>query len=61
MTDNFVLKQTKEITMTSDRTVSVFTESLEKVDIFGNRQLCGYRQTKRVEHHNELSDIRRAA
>ena len=61
MENDFVLKQTKEITMTSDRTVSVFTESLEKVDAVGNRQMCGYHRVRKVKRHNAQREERRAA
>ena len=49
MEKDFVFTQTKEITMTSDKTVTVITEKLETIDAFGRKTLCGYANSKRVK------------
>lgn len=61
MDKDFVFTQTKETTMTTDKTVTVVTERLEKVNIFGRRKLCGYTQSKTVDFHNNENDLRGVA
>lgn len=55
MDKELVFTQTKETTMTPDKTVTVITERLETVDIFGKRTLCGYSHSKSVDFHNNDS------
>lgn len=61
MDKDFVFTQTKETTMTADKTVTVITESLEKVNWFGRRKLYGYKQSKTVEYHADTYESRRIA
>lgn len=61
MKDEFVLTQTKETTMTADKTVTVITEKLETIDIYGKRHLRGYCQSKAVDYHNRKTDLRGVA
>ena len=61
MKNDFVFTQTKEVTMTPENTVVILTEKLETVDVLGEKQLCGYTQTKKVDYHDVLPGERRAA
>lgn len=61
MKDDFVFTQTKEIVMTSEKTVTIITKKLEKDDGTGQKKLVGNMQTKRVEFHNCEFDVGRAA
>lgn len=61
MDKDFVFTQTKETTMTADKTVTVVTERLERVNIFGHRKLCGYAQSKTVDFHDNTFESRRIA
>ena len=61
MDKELVFTQTKETTMTPDKTVTVITERLETVDIFGKRTLCGYSHSKSVDFHNNDFASGRAA
>ena len=58
---DFIFTQTKETTMTSDKTVTVVTQRLEKVNVFGGRKLYGYTQSKIVDFHSNAYESRRAA
>lgn len=53
MDKDFVFTQTKEITMTSSKTITVITKTLEMVDEFGKRKLCGYTHSKKVDLHQD--------
>ena len=61
MEKDFIFTQVKETTMTAEKTVTVVTERLEKVNIFGRRKLCGYKQSKTVEYHTDTYESRRIA
>lgn len=61
MDKDFIFTQTKETTMTTEKTVTVVTERLEKVNIFGRRKLCGYTQSKTVDFHGDTCESRRIA
>ena len=47
--------------LTAEKTVTVVTERLEKVNIYGSRKLCGYTQSKTVDFHNHENDLRGVA
>lgn len=61
MDKDFIFTQTKETTMTADKTVTVVTGRLEKVNRFGRRKLYGYTQSKTVEYHTDTYESRRIA
>ncbi len=61
MDKDFVFTQTKETIMTAEKTVTVVTERLERVNMFGRRKLYGYTQSKIVDFHNNAYESRRAA
>ena len=58
MDNNFILKQTKEVTMTQGKTVTIFWESLESVDCFGQTSLKTARCSKTVDYHDTRADAR---
>lgn len=55
MDKDFVFTQTKEITRTSDKTVTVITTKLETFDMFGKKTLCRYSNSKSVDFYNDDS------
>lgn len=61
MDKDFIFTQTKETTMTADKTITIITERLEKVNVFGRRKLYGYTQSKTVDFHTDKYGIGRVA
>lgn len=61
MERDIVFTQTKEVVMTMDKTVTVMTEKLETVDIFGKKHIKAFNRTESVDYHNIGSSEWRAA
>ena len=61
MEHDFVLTQTRETTMTSEKTVTIVTETLETEDENGRRHIRNYRHSKSVQHHDSSQQLGRAA
>lgn len=61
MERDIVFTQTKEVVMTMDKTVTVMTEKLETVDIFGKKHIKAFNRTENVDYHNIGSGEWRAA
>ncbi len=61
MERDIVFTQTKEVVMTMDKTVTVMTEKLETVDIFGKKHIKAFNRTESVDYHNIGSGEWRAA
>ncbi len=61
MDSNFILKQTKEVTMTQDKTVTVFRERLEEADRLGRVSLKMERSYQTVDYHGARPCARRIA
>lgn len=61
MERDIVFTQTKEVVMTMDKTVTVMTEKLETVDIFGKKHIKAFNRTESVDYHNIDSGEWRAA
>jgi hypothetical protein len=61
MERDFILTQTKEVVMTMDKTVTVMTEKLETVDIFGKKHIKAFNRTESVDYYSIGSGEWRAA
>ena len=61
MERDIVFTQTKEVVMTMDKTVTVMTEKLETVDIFGKKHIKAFNRTESVDYHNIGNSEWRAA
>ena len=61
MNQDFVFTQTRETTMTSEKTVTIVTEKLETEDENGRRHIRNYRHSKSVQYHDGSQELRRAA
>ncbi len=60
MKENMIFKQSKEVVMTMDKTVTTLTESVETVDGGGKTHLHSGRYMRRVDK-NADGELRRAA
>lgn len=45
----------------ADKTVTIITQRLEKVNVFGRRKLYGYTQSKTIDFHTDKYGMGRAA
>lgn len=54
--ENFILTQTKQITMTQEKTVTIFEERLEEVNRLGGVTLKAAHSSSSVEYHDILPD-----
>ena len=61
MENDFVLTQTRETTMTSEKTVTIVTEKLETEDENGRRYIRNYRHSKSVQYHADSQELRMIA
>lgn len=61
MKDNFILTQTKTVTLTPEQKITVVTESLDIVDVLGNRKTMQQSSSTKIEFCEKESDIWRTA
>lgn len=61
MKDDFILTQTKKVVMTHNKTVTFFTETLEKVDEKGNKTVLGSKGGRTESKNTICKESRRAA
>ena len=52
MEKEFVLTQTKVVTMTMDKTVTEVSEQLDRIDLFGRRETVAKNQSCSVKFHD---------
>lgn len=61
MKDNFILTQTKTVTLTPEQKITVVTESLDIVDVLGNCKTMHQSSSTKIEFYEKESDIWRTA